>query len=503
MLKTDILIAGSGISGLFLAIKTAQQCPELLITMMTKESAANSTTRLAQGGIAVVTDGLARSFEQHIKDTVAAGGGSCDERIVEMVINQAPERLAELIEMGVTFDKTLVGNWHLGLEGGHSQHRILHHKDQSGQEIEQKLLEKVKLLPNVMLLENHLIIDIHTEEMPQGKQATGAFYYDKANSNIKYIRARKIILSTGGCGQVFENTTNPEIATGDGVAIALRAGAKVADMQHIQFHPTALYEENKNPFFLISEAVRGFGAYIVNEHQKRFVFKYDLRGELATRDIVSKAIAAEMGASEKKHVYLDCRHLDAVAFSKHFPAITTYCKNLGLDPQQHLLPIVPVAHYQCGGIAVDGFGQTNIQNLYAIGECARTGLHGKNRLASNSLLEALVFAHQAAANITATIGNCTFSPKFFIAKSQGISGIENAADCHQLKKQLQRTMTSFYNNPDYDTTVAVKNIADIKASAENIIATENITLPLIELSNLIAVASVIIAQGKTAYSKTT
>ena len=302
MLKTDILIVGSGISGLFFAIKTAKKRPDLSIVIMTKETANNTNTQLAQGGIAVVTNHLKDSFEQHIKDTLQSGDGHCDEEIVKMVIQQAPERLEELIEIGASFDKNQEGQWDLGLEGGHSQHRILHHKDRSGLEIEKKLLTIIAQTANIELLENHQVIELNTETRQNKANCTGAFFYDKNNNTIKYIRTRTIVLTTGGCGQLFENTTNPAIATGDGIAMAARIGVEIEDMQYIQFHPTALALGKKNPLFLISEAVRGFGAYIVNEQNKRFLFKYDSRGELATRDIVSRAISIEMFETQKKHV---------------------------------------------------------------------------------------------------------------------------------------------------------------------------------------------------------
>lgn len=495
MLKTDILIIGSGISGLFLAMKTAQKRPDLSIVIMTKESAQNTNTQLAQGGIAVVTDLIKDSFDQHIKDTLLAGDGSCDETIVNMVINQAPERLKELLDIGTSFDKDERGQWNLGLEGGHSTHRILHHKDSSGLEIEKKLLNIIKELPNIQLLENHQVIDLNTEKNEEENLCTGAFYYDKKSNSLKYIQTRTIILSTGGCGQLFENTTNPEIATGDGIAMAARAGIEIEDLQYIQFHPTALFAGSKNPFFLISEAVRGFGAYVVNEDQKRFLFKYDSRGELATRDIVSHAINSEMLQSNKKHVYLDCRHLDSVEFYKEFPVIAKQCNLAGLKPEKDLIPIVPAAHYQCGGIKVDRNGLTAIQNLYAIGECARTGLHGKNRLASNSLLEALVFAHQASEQIDKTIQNFAFSSKIPSPKfSQADNSTTEAFAI--LKKELQVLITVFYTSENRDKDHAVEKIKMLKNAAVSLIEKDKIAIPFIEFSNMLVTALIIIKQCK-------
>jgi len=497
MFTTDILVIGSGISGLFLAMKIAKKRPDLSIVIMTKDAAKNTSTQLAQGGIAVVTENLNDSFNQHIEDTLLSGGGLCDEEIVKMVISQAPYRLQELIEIGTSFDKSTDGQWDLGLEGGHSQPRIIHHKDSSGQEIERKLLKIIRKMPNIELLENHLVIDLNTETKKAKTSCTGVFFYEKKYNTIKYLRTRTIVLSTGGCGQLFENTTNPKIATGDGLAMAARAGAEIVDMQYIQFHPTALYSGKENPLFLISEAVRGFGAHIVNEDGKRFLFKYDSRGELATRDIVSGAIHKEMVIHQKKHMYLDCRHLDAQDFASHFPVITAHCSSLGINPEKELIPIVPAAHYQCGGIKVDQNGATSIKNLYAIGECARTGLHGKNRLASNSLLEAVVFAHQASENIDRTITGYVFSSKILIPK---FPKTDQSNDYHAfdiLKKELQKLVTSFYINDESDAEFTFHKIKDLHNKAITLTEPHEITIPFIEFSNMIAASLLIIKQCKS------
>ncbi|MCM0668841.1 L-aspartate oxidase [Flavobacterium tyrosinilyticum] len=498
MLKTDILIIGSGISGLFFAMKIAKKRPDLSIVIMTKETAKNTNTQLAQGGIAVVTDHLKDSFNKHIHDTLRSGGGLCDKEIVNMVITQAPERLQELIEIGTSFDKDEKGQWNLGLEGGHSQHRILHHKDSSGQEIESKLLKIIKKMPNIELLENHMVIDINTETKKAKTTCTGVFFYEKKHNRIKYMRTRTIVMSTGGCGQLFENTTNPKIATGDGLAMAARAGAEIADMEYMQFHPTALFTGKENPLFLISEAVRGFGAHIVNEEGKRFLFKYDIRGELSTRDMVSTAISKELQASGKKHVYLDCRHLDPKAFSNQFPVITAHCNELGIYPEKDLIPVVPAAHYQCGGIRVDKNGVTTIKNLYAIGECARTGLHGKNRLASNSLLEGLVFAHQASENVDRTIAEFLFSSQILIPKFPKAHQVDDYLAFEILKKELQKLVTAFYTSEERDAELAFEKIKELHNYAVSLTEAHEITIPFIEFSNMIAVSLLIIKQCKTA-----
>lgn len=490
MLKTDILVVGTGIAGLSFAVKTALRRKDLSITIMTKDLPHTSNTHFAQGGIAAVLNTIEDSFEQHIEDTLKAGGGYCDAEVVSMVVHQAPERLNELISLGVQFDKNTSG-YDLALEGGHSRHRILHHADTTGIEVERALLEKVKSLSNITILEKHTVIDLAVEK---GK-CTGAFYITHENK-AKYIRFKAIVLSTGGCGQLFKHTTNPGVSTADGVAMAYRAGAEIADMQYIQFHPTALYEPNKNPSFLLTEALRGFGAHVVNEDGKRFLFQSDSRGELATRDIVSKAIAKELRKSGKDFVYLDCRHLEIKDFKVHFPAILDYCKSVNINPFADLIPITPVAHYQCGGIVVNKHAESTVSRLFAIGECARTGLHGKNRLASNSLLEAVVFAHQASEIICATIDTAEFSTRVYINKYGTVAAKANIKQISALKRQLRETLHSFYLEDSTSFSAATQAIGNLKAQAMHLYDNLNIYPELIELLNMLTVAGIIIKHSK-------
>lgn len=485
--STDILVIGSGASGLFFSLKTALQRPDLQILIMTKSGAENSNTRYAQGGIAVVTDNLKLSFEKHIEDTMKAGGDLSNREVVEMVVYQAPERLKELLDFNVQFDKKSSGDWDLGLEGGHTQHRILHHKDISGSEILNKLLLQVKNTPNISLIEDCIVFDLIVDD----SGCVGAIYFNQKEARLETIGAKATLLCTGGSGQVFKHTTNPIIATGDGVAIAHRIGAKICDMQYIQFHPTALYEKDKNPYFLISEAVRGFGAYIVNDKNERFVFETDDRGELATRDIVSNAIGIELEKSGKDYVYIDCRHLEYEKFYKHFPTITDYCNSIGIDIRKDLIPIVPVAHYQCGGIDVDMDSQTSIPNLFAVGECARTGLHGNNRLASNSLLEALVYAHQSSQFICAHIkdGNTNLNS---IIDEQVLPKVVNqySDELVTMKELLQRTMTDLFIK-NANPMKAKSIIADIHSKCYKLLQHNSISLQLKELQNLVNTAELI------------
>lgn len=482
--SSDILVVGSGVSGLFFALKTAKARPDLSITILTKSEAKNSNTRYAQGGIAVVTDLLNDSFEKHIQDTIKAGGNKGDKAVIEMVVTQAQDRLKELIDFEVEFDKNSTGNWDLGLEGGHSEHRILHHKDISGLEIEEKLLIQISKFSTIQILEDNIVLDL----IKHDEKCIGAYSYNKTSKKCELFLAKKTLLCTGGCGQVFQHTTNPEIGTGDGVAMAHRIGADISDMQYIQFHPTALYEKDRNPYFLISEAVRGFGAHIVNHQQKRFVFDYDKRGELATRDIVSNAIGSELEKTGQTTAFIDCRHLNYNAFLKHFPTITQYCKNVGINVQTDLIPVVPVAHYQCGGISVNHESKTSIENLYAIGECSRTGLHGNNRLASNSLLEALVFAHLAQVSICNSTLSKTEFPEYSILET-----CVNESFSEEIAKQkqiLKTTMTALF--------IQKKPIELVKKTIE-MLKVEFTCNPLIslqqkELQNLIDVSMLIISE---------
>jgi len=406
-IKSDFLVIGSGIAGLSFAIKTAENFPDKKISLITKGTKEESNTKYAQGGIATVYDLTQDSYEDHIKDTLIAGDGLCDEEVVKMVITQATERLDELLNWGVSFDKNHKGEFDLGKEGGHSKNRIFHHKDITGYEIERSLLKIVAQTPNIDFYDFHYAIDLITEHQVYGdlisldspKTVFGAYVLDEKTKEIKTFTAKYTLLATGGSGQVYETTTNPFVATGDGIGMAYRAKARLTDMAFIQFHPTALYNPGESPAFLISEAVRGFGAYLRNDKGERFMKKYDERLELAPRDIVARAIDTEMKLQGSKNVYLDVTHLDYSAFIKHFPNITKKCAGLNIDIRKDFIPVAPAAHYMMGGVVVDKNARTSIKNLYASGEVSRTGLHGANRLASNSLLEALVYSHNAANDI--------------------------------------------------------------------------------------------------------
>lgn len=401
--ESDVLVIGSGVSGLTFALKTAIKFKTAKITIVTKDKLSESNTKYAQGGIATVFNETLDSFEQHIEDTLVAGDGLCDEDVVRMVVEDAPERLQELIDWGTRFDRNEEGEYDLGREGGHSQHRILHHTDITGAEIERALIAQVKAQPNIELLEYHYAIDLITEHQVDKKQTQrnsaitcfGAYVLDIKKAKVKTFSAKFTMLASGGSGQVYETTTNPTVATGDGLGIAYRAKAELSEVEFIQFHPTALYNPGEYPAFLISEAVRGFGAKLRDYNGDFFMQRYDEREELASRDIVARAIDNELKKSGAPHVYLDCTHLDMEKFKTHFPNITEKCASIGIDIETDFIPVVPASHYICGGVRVDRNARTSINKLYACGEVTRTGLHGGNRLASNSLLEGLVYAHKA------------------------------------------------------------------------------------------------------------
>ena len=401
MKRYDFVVIGSGIAGLSFALKAA---PQGRVAIVTKRARAESNTSWAQGGIASVTSSE-DSFELHVRDTLDAGAGLCDEKVVRSIVSDGPARIRELINLGVAFDeRELPGGGHeldLGREGGHSKRRILHARDVTGREIERALLAAVAAQKNIDVFENHIAVDLLT----LGKlgyvsedRILGLYVLDEASGAVETLRSDRVILATGGCGKVYLYTTNPGIATGDGVAIAWRAGAKIANMEFIQFHPTCLYHaEARN--FLISEAVRGEGARLVDSGGVEFMGKYDARGALAPRDIVARAIDAEMKRTGAQCVFLDITHKPAEFIRERFPHIYETCLALGLDITRQPIPVVPAAHYQCGGVLTDENGASSLRGLYAIGEVACTGLHGANRLASNSLLEACVLAQRCCAAI--------------------------------------------------------------------------------------------------------
>jgi L-aspartate oxidase len=398
----DFLVIGSGIAGLSFALRAAEHGS---VAVVTKKGTAESATNYAQGGIAAVV-GPGDSFEEHVRDTLIAGAGLCNEAAVRFVVERGPEAVRSLMELGVRFDASeREPGYDLGREGGHSQRRVLHAADFTGQEIERVLVERCEAHPNIALLADHISVDLVTTEklgLPGPVRICGAYVLDESTGNVERFSARVVLLATGGCGKTYLYTSNPDIASGDGMAMAFRAGATIANMEFIQFHPTCLYHPDARSF-LISEAVRGEGAVLRNKSGEAFMRRYDPRADLAPRDVVARSIDFELKRSGDDCVYLDCTALDPAFARARFPNIYERCLRYGFDLTKQPLPIVPAAHYACGGVRTDLRGETDIANLFAAGEVACTGLHGANRLASNSLLEGVVFAQAAAAEATARL----------------------------------------------------------------------------------------------------
>lgn len=501
MVSVDYLIIGSGISGLTLAVKIAEKFEDKKVCIVTKADEEESNTKYAQGGVAVVMDFKEDSFQKHIQDTLTAGDGLCDRSVVEMVVREGPKRLEDLIQWGASFDLDRNGKLDLGKEGGHSEHRIVHHKDITGYEIETALLRRVHQLPNVRVLNHYFAIDLVTEHQlgisgSESVSCYGAYVLNQKTGNIVTIKSDVTVLATGGIGKTYGHTTNPVIATGDGIAMAYRAKARIGDMEFIQFHPTVLYDDNDGQSFLISEAVRGFGAYLRNKNGDRFMLDYDERAELASRDIVSRGIDSELKKTGDKHVYLDCTHLDIIKFKAHFPNIYAKCLSQYIDIEKDWIPVVPAAHYLCGGIVVDKEGKTSIDSLFACGECTKTGLHGANRLASNSLLEALVYAHNIYEYLSEhTLGSSHVTIPEWNDEGTGIPK-EHILIQHNLNKlqALMRDYVGIVRSNDR-LSKAIVHLDLIYNEVEELYKKSKLNTTLCELRNMINTAHLIINQS--------
>lgn len=498
-MQTDLLIIGAGIGGLSTAIKMAEAKPGLKITVLTKTNDDESNTRYAQGGVAAVWNAEVDSYEKHIADTLDAGDGLCDEEIVRIVVEEGPDRVQEIIDWGTRFDKDQFEKYDLGREGGHSENRILHYKDLTGWEIQRALLAKAKTLSNIEILEHYFAVDIITQHhlgynvtrlMPN-IECYGAYVLNKETSNIDTILAKATVIATGGAGQVYRNTTNPVIATGDGMAMIYRAKGWLENMEFVQFHPTALYNPaGENPSFLVSEAVRGFGGILKRRNGEEFMHEYDPRKSLAPRDIVARAIDNEMKKSGEECMFLDCSHLDKDKFIAHFPTIYEKCMSIGIDPMKDMIPVVPACHYMCGGIRVDEMGRSSIQRLYACGECTSTGLHGANRLASNSLLEAMVFAHRIHIDLAPKIDELLHQSGIPDWNATGTMAPNEMVLITQSVKELKEIMSSYVGI--VRSNVRLKRALDrlhlLYVETEKLYNSTTISPQLCELRNLITIA---------------
>jgi L-aspartate oxidase len=500
--RTDFLVIGSGIAGLIFALRASRFGK---VCIVSKSKLEESNTRYAQGGIAAVFS-EPDNYEKHVKDTLVAGDGFCNEEIVRMVVSEAPERIKDLIDLGVSFDRKPDGSFDLAREGGHTEYRIFHHKDNTGEAIQKALTERVRKNPEIQIYENHFAIEILTQhhlgkeikKNHPGVNCYGAYVADLVNPRVITFLSKVTVMATGGAGNVYLTTTNPVIATGDGVAMVYRAKGVIENMEFIQFHPTSLYDPNTRPSFLITEALRGFGAVLKNISGEKFMNRYDSRSSLAPRDIVARAIDNEMKIWGDDYVWLDCTHLDPVELVSHFPNIHEHCLSRGIDMRKDMIPVVPAAHYCCGGIKVDSDGQSSINRLYAIGEVASTGLHGANRLASNSLIEAAVFSHRAALHAGDRFKELDFEEKIPDWDYKGTTHLEEMVLVTQNFKEVQMIMSNYVGivRSDLRLERALARLEIIYNETESLYKRSLISKKLCELRNLINVGYIIIKMAK-------
>jgi L-aspartate oxidase len=500
MKEYDFVVIGSGIAGLSFALQAAKHGS---VAVITKRKGADSNTAWAQGGVACVTSDE-DSFELHVRDTIEAGAGLCDEAVVRTVVTEGPARIRELMELGLHFDEREVSGHReldLGKEGGHSKRRVLHVHDVTGKEIEETLLRELDRQSHVDLLENHMAVDLITTGklgFAAEDRCLGAYVLDEKTGQVETIRSDRIVLATGGCGKVYLYTTNPDIATGDGVAMAWRAGAVIANMEFIQFHPTCLFHP-KAKSFLISEAVRGEGGILRNSRGEDFMKRYDLRASLAARDIVARAIDSEIKRSGAQCVFLDITDRPPEFLRERFPHIYETCLRFGIDMTKQPIPVVPAAHYQCGGIKTDVNGATSLSGLYAIGEVACTGLHGANRLASNSLLEGLVVGHRACDALV-----CEQQPSHPARaiplpewESGDVQNVDELVVIYHNWDEIRRLMWDYVGIVRTDRRLqrASARLRNLQHEIHEFYWNFKVTVDLLELRNLATVAALIVDSG--------
>lgn len=510
--RFDVLVIGSGIAGLSFALKVARQGRSVAI--LTKKNKADSNTNYAQGGIAVVT-AQTDDFAKHVADTLVAGDGLCDRKVVKQIVADGPARVRELIDLGLKFSRDEDGGYDLGREGGHSERRILHVKDMTGKAIEDALTKSIAREPRIALFEHFFAVDIVTTgKIAAGKRSgkikasarasggtdrvAGVYALDVHDGRVVEFHAPVVMLSSGGAGQVYLYTTNPDIATGDGIAMAYRAGVEVRNMEFIQFHPTALYSPSGKRF-LVSEAVRGEGAILRNAEGEAFMARYHAQADLAPRDIVARAIDAEMKRTGAPHVWLDITHRNGAFLRSRFPLIYKACAEEGIDIAKDMIPVVPAAHYTCGGVATTLAAETTLPGLYACGEVACTGLHGANRLASNSLLEAVVMAHRGAASVDSYLNRIdkVDAPDPVIPPWRDLGGgdqDERVVIAHNWD-ELRRTMWDYVSIMRTTKRLerARTRIATLARETQEYYWNFSVDPRLLELRNLIQVAELIVA----------
>lgn len=497
----DFLVIGSGIAGMSYALKVASHGKVAIIAKNTLEDA---NTYYAQGGIASVTNAW-DNFDKHIEDTLIAGAGLCDREVVEKVVREAPAQIKELISWGVDFDKDEKGNFDLHKEGGHSEFRILHHKDNTGVEIQTSLIDTINAHPNIDVYNNHFAIEILTQHhlgeivtrATSNIECYGAYILNESTGEVETFLSRITMIATGGIGCIYHTTTNPLVATGDGIAMVARAKGEIKGMEFVQFHPTALYHLGERPSFLITEAMRGYGGVLRTRDGKEFMDKYDERKSLAPRDIVARAIDNEMKNRGDDFVYLDVTHKDAEETKKHFPTIYEKCLSYGIDITKDYIPVAPAAHYLCGGIRVNINGESSISRLYANGECACTGLHGANRLASNSLIEAVVFADAAAKHSLPIFNNFDFQQDIPEWDAEGTNLPEEMVLITQTYKEVGQIMSSYVGivRSDLRLKRAMDRLNILFKETENLFQRSTVSKEICELRNIIQVAYMVIKQA--------
>ncbi len=497
--ETDFLVIGSGIAGLSCALKLAERGT---VSIVTKKEEAESNTNYAQGGIAAVFD-PGDTFDQHIRDTLDAGDGLCHKNAVELIVREGPERVGELFQRGVDFTRRKNGQFDLGREGGHRFNRIVHVQDHTGRDVEHALLDGVERHPNIQMLQNHIAIDLITEHHiygPTNRSSSlhcwGAYVYGSQDRLVKRFLARVTVLASGGCGQVYLHTTNPAIATGDGVAMCYRAGVRICNMEFMQFHPTTLYHPDAGSF-LISEAVRGFGGRLLTADGQPFMPEYHEMGDLAPRDVVARAIDTELKKRGEHCVYLDVTHKNENEIKEKFPHIFENCLTYKIDMTREPIPVVPAAHYSCGGVYTNLDGETNISGLFACGEVAFTGVHGANRLASNSLLEAVVFAHRASQKAIDLVRERGRYPAIPPWDDSGTFNSEEwvliSHDEYEIKQLMWDYVGIVRSNLRLER--ALSRIRLIRQEIENFYRRTRISEQLIELRNLATVAQLMITSA--------